>query len=93
MKNWRMAYRITAINCGIVIFIGIICGAVNYNDGFSFALGIVCLLGGSLNLLLGILTLLLGSKDWGKGFLNSAGILLLLSGVACSIGFSNVNFH
>ena len=92
MKNWRMAYRVTAINCGIVIFIGLICGALS-GDDFALALGIVCLLGGLVDLGLGVIILIAGSKDWGKGLLSSAGILLLLSGVSCSIGLSNVNFH
>lgn len=94
MNNWKLAYKITAINCGIVILIGIICGATNGNgNDFGLILGLVCLSGGLLDLVLGILILLLGSKHWGKGFLNSGGILLLLSGISCSIGFSGVNFH
>lgn len=92
MKDWKPAYRITVYNCGLVIFIGLICGALNGPD-FAFVLGIVCLLGGLLNLGLGIILLIAGSKDWGKGCLNSSGILLLLSGVSCSIGLSNANFH
>ncbi|MGN6213397.1 hypothetical protein [Parafilimonas sp.] len=93
MNNWKLAYKITAINCGIVVLIGIICGAVNYRDGFGLILGLACLTGGLIDLVLGILIILLGSKAWGKGLLNSAGILLLLSGISCSIGFSNINFH
>lgn len=93
MKDWKPAYKITVINCGIVIFIGLICGVVNGTDDFALALGIVCLLGGLIDLGLGVIILIAGSKDWGKGFLNSAGILLLLSGISCGAGFSNVNFH
>ncbi|SFP68718.1 hypothetical protein [Parafilimonas terrae] len=93
MNNWKLAYKITAVNCGIVVLIGIVCGAVNYRDNFGLILGLVCLFGGVINLVLGIFIILLGSKDWGKGFLNSAGILLLLSGISCSIGFSDFNLH
>ena len=92
MKNWKPAYRIAVVNCGIVIFIGLICGAVS-GDDFALVLGIVCLLGGLIDLVLGIIILIAGSKAWGKGFLNSAGILLLLSGISCGTGLSNVNFH
>ncbi len=92
MNSWKLAYKITVINCGIVVFTGIICGAFNH-DSFALVLGIVCLVGGLLDLALGIIILLAGSKAWGKGFLNSAGILLLLSGISCSIGFSSENFH
>jgi len=92
MKNWKLAYKITAINCAIVVFIGILCGAANASD-FALVLGIVCLLGGLINLGLGVIILLAGSKPWGKGLLNSAGILLLLSGISCGTGLSNTNFH
>lgn len=92
MKNWKPTYKITAINCGIIAFIGLICGAASGSD-FALVLGIICLLGGLLNLGVGIILLIAGSKDPGKGCLMSAGILLLLSGVSCSIGLSNINFH
>ena len=93
MKNWKPVYKIIMVNCSIVVFIGLICGAVSGADDFALALGIICLLGGLIDLILGIISLIAGSKDWGKGLLSSAGILLLLSGVSCSIGLSNVNFH
>lgn len=93
MNNWKPAYKITVINCGIVVFIGLFCGALSGPRDFALVLGIVCLLGGLLDLGLGIVILIAGSKDWGKGFLNSAGILLLLSGISCGTGLSNVNFH
>jgi len=93
MKNWKLAYKITTINCGIVVFIGIICGAFNAGEDFALVLGIICLIGGLIDLVLGVIILIAGSKAWGKGFLNSAGILLLLSGISCGTGLSNVNFH
>jgi hypothetical protein len=93
MKNWKLAYKVTLINCAIVIFIGVIIGILNAGDGFGFALGIVCLGGGLLDLFLGFIIFLSGAKEIGKGFLNSAGILLLLSGISCGTGLANVNFH
>jgi hypothetical protein len=93
MKHWKLAYKITAINCGIVVFIGLICGAASPADEFALALGIICLIGALIDLALGVIILIAGSKDWGKGFLNSAGILLLLSGISCGTGLANVNFH
>ena len=91
MKNWRLAYKITFINCAIVIVIGLICGFAYDFDGFGFTLGIVCLIGGLIDLLLGLIIYFASSKDWGKGFLNSAGILLLLSGISCGTGLANFN--
>jgi hypothetical protein len=93
MKNWKLAYKITAINCGIVVFIGIICGAFNAGEDFALVLGnnlpywrVNGFGSGSNNFNCRV-------KAWGKGFLNSAGILLLLSGISCGTGLSNVNFH
>jgi hypothetical protein len=87
MKNWRLAYRIAFINCAIVVAIGIIAGLLNVPD-FAFALGLICLGGGLLNLFLSFIAYISGSKEWAKGFLLSGGILLLLSGISCGTGFS-----
>lgn len=93
MKNWKLAYRVTFINCAIVIFIGIVVGLFNAANGFAFALGIVCLGGALLNFFLSLIIYLSGSKELAKGFLLSGGILLLLSGISCGTGLSNANFH
>jgi len=93
MKNWKLAYRVTFINCAIVIFIGLIIGIFSTADGFAFALGIICLGGGLLDLFLGFIIYLSGAKEIGKGFLNSAGILLLLSGISCGTGLEISDFH
>jgi len=93
MKNWKPAYKIMAVNSGIIFFIGIICGAANGPDDFALVLGLVCLAGGLIALFIGFIVYLAGSKEWGKGILLSAGILLLLSGISCGTGLSNVNFH
>lgn len=92
MKNWKLAYKITVINCAVVIFIGIVCGTIYADDDFAFTLGIICLIGGLIDLVLGLIIYLASSKEWGKGFLNSAGILLLLSGISCGTGLSNAKF-
>ena len=93
MNNWKLSYKIMAIYSGIVFLIGILCGAGNGADDFALVLGIVCLIGALIGLLVGFVTYLAGSKEWGKGILMSAGILLLLSGISCGTGLSNVNFH
>ncbi len=92
MKNWRLAYRVAFIDCAIVVAIGIIVGLANLSD-FALALGLVCLGGGLLNLFLFFLAYVSSSKEWGKGFLLSGGILLLLSGISCGTGLSDLNFH
>ena len=77
----------------IVVFIGIIIAILYADDGFGFGLGIVCLGGGLLDLFLGLIIFLSGAKEIGKGFLNSGGILLLLSGISCGTGLANFNLH
>ena len=92
MKNWKPAYKVAAISCGSIVFIGVICGAANAADGFGFALGLVCLAGGVLNLLIAFISFLASSKQLTKGLLLSAGILLLLSGISCGTALASTNF-
>ena len=93
MKSWKLVYKVAAINSGIVILIGILCGIANAFEDFALVLGIVCLVGGLLDLFLALIVALSGSREWAKGFLLAAGVLLLLSGISCGTGLSNVNFH
>jgi hypothetical protein len=93
MKNWKVAYKVTFINCAVVILIGVIVGAFNAADGFGFALGIVCLAGGLIDLFVAFVVYLSGSKELAKGFLLSGGILLLLSGISCGTALANTNFN
>ena len=93
MKNWRPAYRIALIDILVVFFIGVVCAMINGADGAGIALGIVCLLGGLLNFLVGIIAAIASSKELSKGLLLSCGILLLLSGISCGTGLSSMNFH
>jgi hypothetical protein len=96
MKEWKPAYKITAINTAIVILIGLVCGFATGSNGFGVTLGIVCLAGAVIDIFLGIIfsaTHSSPNNNWGKGFLNSAGILLLLSGISCGTGFSNMSFR
>ncbi|MEP6684063.1 MAG: hypothetical protein ABJA35_12420 [Parafilimonas sp.] len=93
MKNWRLAYKVTFINCAIVVFIGIIVGLINAAEGFGFALGLVCLAGGLIDFFLALIIYLSRSKELAKGFLVSGGILLLLSGISCGTGLANTNFN
>ena len=93
MKNWKTAYKILVVNSGIVFFLGVLCGAANGPDDFALVLGLVCLAGGLIDLFVGFIVFLAGSKEWGRGILMSGGVLLLLSGISCGTGLSNVNFH
>ena len=91
MNKWNLTYRVAAIDCAIVVVTGIIAALINAPDGFAFQFGLVCLAGGVFNLLLSFFAYLAGSKEWAKGFLLGAGILLLLSGISCGTGFAYMN--
>ena len=93
MQNWRREYKIAAITIAIVVLIGVVCGANDFNDGFGLILGIVCLVGSLLGFFVAFVSYLASSKQVAKGFLLSAGVLLLLSGISCGTGLSNMNFH
>ncbi|MEP6468067.1 MAG: hypothetical protein ABJB05_17275 [Parafilimonas sp.] len=93
MKNWRLAYKVAFINCAIVVFIGSIVGLMYLNNEFGFSLGIVCLIGGLLDFLIGLISYAASSKEKAKGFLLSGCILLLLSGISCGTNLGSTNFN
>ena len=94
MKNWKLTYKVIFWNCLIVIFLAAIAGIFTGTaDDFAFAFGIVCLICGGMGLIVGIILFATGLKDWGKGLLSSAGILLLLSGISCGTALANLNVH
>ena len=93
MKNWRLAYRIALIDTIIVFFIGTIFAIISGADGAGIAVGVICLIGGLLNLFAAFIAGISSSPEFAKGFLLSCGILLLLSGISCGTGLADVNFH
>ncbi len=67
-------------------------GGFRAND-FLIILGLICLAGSVLDLLVAVILFITGpaQHDVAKGFLLSAGVLLLTGFAACSS--SNINFH
>lgn len=87
MKNWKQPYRVAFIVTVIVFIIGVIVAILNGPE-YGIALGIVCLLGALLCFVISLIAFIASYKENGKGLLLSAGILLLLSGISCGLGFS-----
>ena len=51
---------------------------------YFFATGALFLAGGTINAIIAIILMAAKKKEWAKGYLLSAGILILLGGIACS---------
>jgi uncharacterized membrane protein YozB (DUF420 family) len=93
----KLPFKILFINLGIAVFISvlILIGlSGNFKvDEFFIALGLVALAGAVIDLIIGIILLATGNKESGKGFMLSAGVLLLIGFASCGMGMSNLNFH
>ena len=71
----------------IALYYTLVEGTAEVAD-FAIGFGIICLLSGLLDLAIGLILLIASSPVWGKAFLLSAGLLLLLSGLSCGLGAS-----
>jgi uncharacterized membrane protein YozB (DUF420 family) len=93
----KLPFKILFINLGIaVVFSILILVGLSGNfkiDEFFIALGLVALVGAVIDLLIGIILLATGNKESGKGFMLSAGVLLLIGFASCGVGMSSLNFH
>jgi hypothetical protein len=93
----KLPFKILFINLAIALGISILLLlglSGNFKlDEFFIALGLVALAGGIIDLLIGFILLVTGNKESGKGFMLSAGVLLLIGFASCGVGMSNLNFH
>lgn len=91
MSQLKLSYKIVLVNIAIAfvasIFLEPSLGVGNFED-YAFTFGVVCLIGGIVDLFAGLILTIAKSKEWGKGFLLSAAALLLLSGISCGGAFS-----
>jgi uncharacterized membrane protein len=89
MQNLKLPYKIILVNVAVALFFGILFtiaeGTGTLGD-FALAFGVTCLLGGLLDLLIGVILLASNKKQWRQGFLLSSAVLLLLSGISCGGG-------
>jgi hypothetical protein len=69
----------------IIVFVTTVIAAIGYSSykDMPIIFGIVALVIAILELFIGFILLVAGSKEPGKGFLVTAGILLLVSGASC----------
>ena len=89
MQSLKLVHKIILANIAIALVVAvyytITLGTGEASD-FALGFGVACLLGGIVDLFVSLFLFIASSKEWSKGFLLSAGALLLLSGITCSIG-------
>ncbi len=79
-------YKVLLANIILVILFSLIYAFLNPTDGrndFAVIFGLVCLLAGLINLILGIVFLFIRQRDWRVGFFISCAVLFVLSGISC----------
>ena len=83
----KTVYKICFINVGLALLLTLLftIGFQGNNlQEFIGIFGLVSFFGGAVDLLIGLVLLLLRKKEYGQGFLLSAGVLLLLGFTLCS---------
>lgn len=83
----KTVYKICFINVGLALLLTVLF-AISFQGNklreFIGIFGLVSFFGGVVDLLVGIVLLLFRKKEYGQGFLLSAGVLLLLGFALCS---------
>jgi len=88
MKDLKPFQKIVLVHAAIAFLVALYYTVAEGGDGFAdfaFGFGIVCLLSGIADVAISLILFIASSRIWGKGFLLSAGILLLLSGISCGL--------
>jgi hypothetical protein len=93
----KLPFKIVFINLGVAVGISLLMllgfGGGFKADEFLIALGLVSLGGAAIDLLVGFILLVTGNKESGKGFMLSAGVLLLIGFASCGVGINSMSFH
>jgi hypothetical protein len=83
----KLTYKICLANIAIAFLIAFIVmlsfEGTSPKDYFIF-LGVVSIVGGIIDLLVGIILIAFGKEAWGQGYMLTAGILLLIGFASCS---------
>ena len=80
----KLPYIVSIISVLIALIVTILFYyGIGEKDMFLVILGIICLLESGVELLIAGILYLAGNKPWGKAFLLSAGILLLIGVGVC----------
>ena len=84
MTQLQLSYKIVIVNIAMAVLFSVLIATSNGGDAtnYAFSFGSVSLVGGAVDLCVGIV-LVFFSREWGKGFLLSAAALLLLGGITC----------
>jgi len=77
-------YKLIFISVGAILFISLLF-AIGFKDGLTFliALGILAVIVGSINFIVGVILYAVNRQEWAKAFLISSGVLFLLGIGVC----------
>lgn len=86
----KLIYKILLVNISIALFFAwLISSPSNFDrEEFAIAFGIICLAGGAVGILIGIVLFLFKKIQWAQGYLIAAGLLLLIGTAACSLSLT-----
>ena len=85
----KLIYKILLVNLGLALLFAWLIASSNSFDfqEFAVACGLVSLVGGAIDILIGLVLFLFRQNQWAQGYLITAGLLLLIGTAAYSIGF------
>jgi len=95
----KIQFRIILITISVVLILAILlslgAGGIDLNmQNFAASFGIIAVIAGTLYILVGIIILIAGQKEWAQGFLIAGGILLITGFATCSLMIKGSNgFH
>ena len=85
----KLRTKILLINFGVVLVLTILTAlSEGINNDFAFFFGLILSIIGSLALFISLILFLTQSREAAKGFLLSAGVMLLLGFTVCSAAFA-----
>jgi len=94
----KIMYKVLLANAALSVLIALIFGlsqqSVNVND-FVVMFGLSCMGVAVVDLFISIILFLAGKEnyEWGRGFLLSCGLLLLVGFALCTSAFQGLNYH
>jgi len=83
----KLIYKILWVNVGIALVIAFLIplGGLYSISGYLSGLGVISLGGAIVDLVVSFILFMIKKKEWAQGYLLTAGVLLLLGAVTCTM--------
>jgi hypothetical protein len=83
----KLIYKILWVNVGIALVIAFLIplDGLNSVSSYFFGLGAISLVGAIVDLIVSFILFMIKKKEWAQGYLLTAGVLLLLGAVTCTM--------